>query len=363
MKVPGDHQFLCSKEAVMIKQMFNILTRRDNGSGGRPSLDALLENADRHIRHLDSLIPPAPESKQRTPFNTDLPDEQVSMLNLTPRQRLRVISKVVPLVLNMQLGVRLYDKQFQPAGDKAGPELVAELEKRARAAGAKDIGYVKVPPNAIFRDKGIPCAYAIVFTVEMDKEPIETAPSFECQLEVMDGYKRMAAAANKLVRFLRERGFAAYPGTALGGLTDYVHLAELAGLGAIGYHGLLISPGEGARVRINVIYTNISDLPTLAARNKDNEHLWVRDFCAMCKKCVRSCPVSAIYDQPQPRGDGGMQAIDHAACRDYFTANFGCGVCLAVCPFSHTGYEKVKARFRGYADAPQLRIPINLDPG
>lgn len=172
-----------------------------------------------------------------------------------------------------------------------------------------------MPPNAIFRDKGIPCAYAIVFTVEMDREPIETAPSFECQLEVMDGYKRMAAAANKLVRFLRDSGFAAYPGTALGGLTDYVHLAELAGLGAIGYHGLLISPGEGARLRINVIYTNISNLPTLATRNKDNEHPWVRDFCAMCKKCVRSCPVNAIYDQPQPRGDGGMHAIDHAACR------------------------------------------------
>jgi ferredoxin len=347
----------------MIKNMFNLLARRSSGSSVRPSLDAILENADQHIHHLDSLIRPAPESKPRTPFNTDLPDDQVSMLNFKPRQRLKVITKAVPLVLNMQIAARMYDRQYQPTGDQASPELLAELEQRAHAAGAKDIGYVKVPRNAIFRDKGIPCAYAIVFTVEMDREPIETAPSFECQLEVMDGYKRMAVAANKLARFLRGNGFAAYPGTALGGLTDYVHLAELAGLGAIGYHGLLISPGEGARLRINVIYTNISNLPTLAAQNKDNEHLWVRDFCAMCKKCVRSCPVKAIYDQPQPRGDGGMQAIDHSACRDYFTANFGCGVCLAVCPFSHTSYEKVKARFKGNEDAPQFRIPATTGTG
>lgn len=170
----------------------------------------------------------------------------------------------------------------------------------------------------------------------------------------MRGYKNMAVIGNTLARFLRRNGFAAYPGTALGGVTDYVHLAELAGLGAIGYHGLLISPGAGARLRINTIYTNIENLPF----QTENEHLWVRDFCAMCHKCVRKCPVNAIYEQPQPRGGGGMQCIDHASCRDYFTRNYGCAVCLAVCPFSQVGYEKVRERFKGNPIAPQFRIPV-----
>ncbi|MBK8934227.1 MAG: 4Fe-4S binding protein [Chloroflexi bacterium] len=135
-------------------------------------------------------------------------------------------------------------------------------------------------------------------------------------------------------------------------------MAELAEWGAIGYHGLLITPGEGARVRINTIYTNISNLPTLAATGRENEHLWVRDFCAMCHKCIRQCPVDAIFETPQPRGDGGMQTIDHAACRGYFHRKNGCGVCLAVCPFSHAGYEKVHGRFKGNPDAPQFRIPL-----
>ena len=40
-----------------------------------------------------------------------------------------------------------------------------------------------------------------------------------------------------------------------------------------------------------------------------------------------------------------MQCIDHAACRDFFTSNFGCAVCIKVCPFSQAGYNKVKAHF------------------
>ena len=341
--------------------MFQLLSNLFFGRGNtrtRPSLDTLLGYMDQHLSNFKTLLQPSPESKPRTPFATDLPAEQISTLNFTLRQRLKVIPQVVPLMLGMQRSARMYDGMFRPTKNEASQEFIAKLEAMARTMGAKEIGYVKVPRNAIFRDKGIPHEYAIVFTVEMDQEPIETAPSFECMHEVMRGYKNLATLSNKLAKFMRHHGFAAYPGTALGGLTDYPHLAELAGLGAIGYHGLLIARGEGARLRINTIYTNITNLPTLQMQGKQNEHLWVRDFCAMCKKCVRKCPVNAIYEQPRPRGDGGMQSIEHATCRDYFTANYGCAVCLAVCPFSHAGYDKIQLKFKGNSTAPQFRIPL-----
>ncbi|MDX1664175.1 MAG: reductive dehalogenase domain-containing protein [Candidatus Promineifilaceae bacterium] len=334
----------------MIEQLSNIISQR----GSRPSLDAVLEGMDRHLDNFETLVRPAPQSKSRTPFDAHLPAEEMSMLNFTIGQRLKVLARAVPLFLNMQRGARMYDGKFEAREREATPHLIAVLEALARELGAKEIRYVRVPRHAIFQDKGIPHEYAIVFTVEMDKEPISTAPSFDCQYEVIRGYKNMAVIANRLARFLREHGFAGYPGTALGGVTDYTHLAELAGLGAIGYHGLLITPGEGARLRINTVYTNIANLPI----ETDNEHLWVRNFCAMCKKCIRSCPAEAIFDQPRPRGDGaGMQCIDHDRCREYFAANYGCGVCVAVCPFSQVGYDKVKARFKGNESAPQFRIP------
>lgn len=343
----------------MIKQLFNIIIRGGGKSAEAPSLDTLLAGMDSHLQNFETLVLPAPESKPRTPFDAGLPKSEMALANLKTRQKLRVVPKALPLILNMQRAARSYDGKFKPSKRLATAEFIAALEALAKQAGVKDIKYVKVPRNAIFRDKGIPHEYAIVYTVEMDKAPIDTSPSFESQLEVMRGYKNMAIIGNKLAGFLRRAGFAAYPGTALGGVTDYVHLAELAGLGAIGYHGLLITPGEGARLRINTIYTNIENLPIAA----ENDHLWVRDFCAMCHKCVRKCPVNAIYEQPKPRGDGGMQCIDHGACRDYFTKNYGCAVCLAVCPFSQVGYETVKARFKGNPDAPQFHIPVEAIGG
>jgi ferredoxin len=325
------------------------------GANDRPSLDAMLELFDQELANFQSLVQPSPESEPRTPFDSpDLPVEKMSMANMSTRQLIAVLPIMLPLVTNMRASSKMYDGKFQPQRSEATPEFIRELDRMAQASGAKDIKYVQVPRNAIFQHKGIPHEFAIVFTVEMNQENISTAPSYKAFREVAKGYKNLAVIGNKLARFMRKNGYAAYPGTALGGITDYTHLGELAGLGAIGYHGMLITPGEGTRIRINTIYTNIANLPI----QTENDYLWVRDFCAMCKKCIRECPVDAIFQQPKPRGDGGMQCIDHAACRDYFNRNFGCAICLARCPFSVSGYEKVKSHFKGNRTAPQIRIPV-----
>lgn len=332
------------------EKIFNLTS-----DGGGPSLDTMLAMFDKELENFQSLVLPAPESKPRTSFDSpNVPIEKMSQANMSPRQLMKALPIMLPLVANMRAGSKLYDGKFQPQQSEATPEFIESIETMAWAAGVRDIKYVKVPRNAIFQHKGIPHHYAIVFTVEMDQENISTAPSFTAFREVATGYKNLATIGNKLARFMRKNGFAAYPGTALGGITDYVYLGELAGLGVIGYHGMLITPGEGTRLRINTIYTNITNLPI----ETENEHLWVRDFCTMCKKCIRECPVDAIFQQPKPRGDGGMQCIDHAACRDYFNQNFGCAICLAGCPFSVAGYEKVKSKFRGNPKAPQFRIPV-----
>ncbi|MCA9915388.1 MAG: hypothetical protein KC496_18670 [Anaerolineae bacterium] len=244
----------------MFKEVFNLLIRKGDENASGPALDQALDRFDDKILQMEQYIQPAPESKPRTPFDSGLPRKQLSMANLTWEQKMRVIPQAVPLFLNMQRGSRIAHTPNQ-SRHQASPEIIEDLEALARKAGAKDIRYVKVPRTAIFQDKGIPHKYAIIFTVEMEKEPISTSPSFDSQVEVMRGYKNLSVIAGKLTSFLHERGFAAYPGTALGGTTDYVYLGELAGLGAVGYHGLLITPGEGARLRIGTVYTNIENLP------------------------------------------------------------------------------------------------------
>jgi NAD-dependent dihydropyrimidine dehydrogenase PreA subunit len=316
------------------------------------NLDRLLAGFDKKLGNLDQLVKPSEDAPPRTSFTSDLPREEVSIMQLSWREMLRVLPRMIPLQIRMRLGGRFYRRSFVSKRDEVSSEWVEELESMARAMGAKDIRYVKVPPQAIYEGMGVPCEYAVVFTVEMENEPLKTAPSLDCFLEVADGYSRLAKISNALTSWMRKTGVAAYPGTALGGHTDYTYLGELAGLGAIGYHGLLITPGEGARLRINTIYTNAKNLPI----QKDNPHLWVRDFCSKCHKCIRKCPPQAIFEEPVPRTGGGMQCIDHKTCRDYFAGHFGCGVCLVVCPFSQAGYEKIHKQFKGAPDAPQFRI-------
>ncbi len=324
------------------------------GSARTPSLDRMLETFDQELENFEELIQPAPESKPRTPFdNPGMTLDEMYFSKMSVREIFSLIPVMLPLQMNMRMGAKLYDGTFQPTRSEASPAFFEKVEEMARRLGAADIRYIRVPRNAIFQDKGLPYENAIVFTVEMDKDNISTAPSFTAFKEVATGYKNLAVIANKISRMMRKQGFAAYPGTALGGITDYSYLGEASGLGAIGYHGLLITPNEGARLRIYTIYTNITNLPV----ENENPHAWVRDFCAMCKKCIRECPAEAIFNEPIPRGDGGMQTINHGACRDYFSRNFGCAVCLAVCPFSQKGYEAVKERFKGNPKAPQFRIP------
>jgi epoxyqueuosine reductase len=332
----------------VLSVLVNLITRKQ-----RPSLDRLLEDADEKLAGIPGLVAPAENASPRTSFDApDVPLEEVSMMNVKGRDRLRVMRRALPLFVDMKRGASLCEEPPPPPAAPADEALWEELQQQAKAWGAKDISYVDVPRDAIFQNKGVPLPHALVFTVEMDKDPIDTAPSLECQLEVMSGYGQLASIARRLSVFLRRRGFAAYPGTALGGVTDYPLLAELAGLGAIGYHGLLISPGEGARLRICTVYTDLANLP----RRPRNEHAWVRDFCAMCRRCVRSCPADAIYEQPRPRGNSGRQCIDQGACRSYFTRNFGCAVCVKVCPFSQKGYDKVHEAFKGNPNAPRFDI-------
>lgn len=329
-----------------------LLPNRSADSPAPISTDSILRIMDAYLTDIYNPILPASDSPARTPFASTVPSRHVSMMNLTLRQRLAFARNMLPLFAYMVRGARLYAKPCAPKRETITENELAALEAQLRSAGAISFGYTDIPPALIFQGKRLPAEHAIVFAVAMDEQKINSSPSFGSMLEVSRGYMKLARVGWKATTMLRARGFAAYPGTALGGLTDYPHMAERAGLGAIGYHGLLISPSDGARIRINVIYTNIANLP----RQHTNPHVWVRDFCALCKKCVRSCPADAIFVQPIPRTGGGHQCIEHAACREFFTRNHGCGICMAVCPFSNVGYSRVLTHFKGNPKAPGFRV-------
>lgn len=343
--------------------MWTLLTsilKQQGGDAPNDLLDQILVRQDAKMAPMTDVVYPSANAEPRHTFTARIPANQTWIGSLPRRRRLTLLPTMIRLIREMNVSGNFYQERFVPARMEAPATFIEAIKALAMAQGATAVQFVKVPPDAIFTSKAIPEPYAIVFTVRMDKAIMDTAPSFEAMHEVMKGYKRMAIISNIVTRRLRAHGYAAYPGTALGGLTDYSRIAEVAGLGAIGYHGLLITPEDGALLRINTIYTSITNLPLV----DENPHTWIRDFCARCRKCIRQCPVSAIFHQPRVQENGRIKCIDGKACLDYFAANYGCAVCIDVCPFSQVGYDVVHERFKGNPDAPQFHIPHLLpQPG
>ena len=110
----------------------------------------------------------------------------------------------------------------------------------------------------------------------------------------------------------------------------------------MGTSGLIITPEHGPRVRLAAVLTNIENLPF----GTHNAHAWIEDFCAQCGVCIRECPPQAIYDEPLRHKTGRITCVDNDRCFPYFSDYHGCSVCIKVCPFNNTSYDKIKAGFQ-----------------
>jgi epoxyqueuosine reductase QueG len=134
----------------------------------------------------------------------------------------------------------------------------------------------------------------------------------------------------KMVKRLHRKGYKGLPLTAsqnpydlryLSPALPYKTVAELAGLGTIGWHSMLLTPEFGARVRLACVITG-APLPATAPGEKYNP-------CPECGgACIKVCPVKAIK---QPEGEEHAD-IDKFACNNYLVTAGGCSQCLKVCP-------------------------------
>ena len=189
-------------------------------------------------------------------------------------------------------------------------DTLDELEGYARGLGITDIGYTEVNPRHIFRGYQILYKNAIVFTMEMDREKIKAAPSMPSFIEIFRTYYQLGVIVNKVSEFLRERGFNAHAGPAVGGYLNYIPLARDAGLGEIEKNGLLITRKNGPRIRLAAVFTDIENLPFAS----ENQYGWIREYCESCNICVEKCPPKAIFQETKSRKNGGPIYVDHTLC-------------------------------------------------
>lgn len=243
--------------------------------------------------------------------------------------------------MGIRRSLKSLDENPRRPRTEAPPELLSGLETYLLGLGASSVGYTQVPERWIFKNKAILHTHAIVLTMEMDKERIETAPSQDGLEAVMEIYRDLGRIANRGAEYLRKRGYSAHAGHPLMGLALYPPLAQLAGLGWMGANGLIVTPEHGPRVRLAAIFTSIENLPY----SMENAHQWVEEYCAGCQICIRKCPPGAIMPEPQHHADGRISYVINERCFPYFSDYYGCSLCIAVCPFSRSSYDKVKQSF------------------
>ena len=244
---------------------------------------------------------------------------------------LKTLPKQLSIAKNMESTVKSLKNNPEIPKIQAGNDFIQKFENYAHSIGIDGIGYVKVPSDLIFKDKAILFDNAIVLIMEMDKKAIDAAPSPETQDMGVVTYDELGKKTNELAGFLRANGFAAHASHPAGGFVIYPHLAQEAGLGYRGRHGMLITPEFGPRQRISVIFTSIQNLQI----DNFNEHSWIPDFCKKCGGCIKKCPRDAIIEEPFENGIKTIIIKD--LCH-------GCTICMKDCNFNRREYGQIKGR-------------------
>ena len=210
---------------------------------------------------------------------------------------------------------------------------------------AELVGVANIDPTWVYEGFESTLPHLVVIGNAMDHARLSRVPSSaedpEGQLEVCDQYNRGARVANWLAHWIRSQGYQAKPhaGPWVGSL-NLLPAAIACGFGELGKHGSLINREYGSSFRIAAVETDISLLADAPDR------FGADDFCLNCQVCTNACPPQAISNDKQLVRGTVKWAVNFDRCIPYFNETFGCGICLAVCPWSTPGRApKLAQRF------------------
>lgn len=211
-------------------------------------------------------------------------------------------------------------------------EMAAHIKATARQLGAGVVGICEMRNDFLIEGATSPYRYAIALGLPMDREAMLDAPGVRAGREVLRTYGRCSRVTVDLARYIRSLGWPAR-GLPVNSSSEYLHIpiAIAAGIGELGKHGSLICREYGSNFRLTSVVT---DLPMTMDRPVD---VAVDDLCARCQICVRECPPGAIYEEKQWVRGTRKWYVDFDRCTPYFADNYGCAICLEVCPWAEPG--------------------------
>ena len=194
------------------------------------------------------------------------------------------------------------------------------------------VGVTKFNPIWCFEGNEIKFKFIVILGFKHKYENIKQSPKPEGGLEVMRQYKRAAFAAKHFANWLRKNGWDAEPLTGpMSGKITMIPPAIEAGFGELGKHGSIINPEFGSSFRLSAVLTDCP-LPLTSIKNHD-----IDSFCINCKVCENACPPEAIFNEKKTVRGVKKWYVDFDKCLPFFNEHQGCGICIAVCPWSRPG--------------------------
>jgi epoxyqueuosine reductase len=213
------------------------------------------------------------------------------------------------------------------------PEAWSDAIKQYALQNGTDLVGIKLMnPDWVFEGFEIKEKWIIVLGFQMDYSELSKLPEPDGGIEVLRVYANGQEASWNLANWLRTCGWDAkgFCGP-MASPVSLVPAALAAGFGELGKHGSIINRTLGSNLRLGYVLT---DIPL----SEDKEDAFeADDFCTRCQVCTRACPPQAIEAEKQlVRGLEKWQ-VDFDKCLPYFNDTIGCGICIAVCPWSRPG--------------------------
>lgn len=226
---------------------------------------------------------------------------------------------------------------------ETNPQETTEFVKRVIHEMGGRAKITKLSKECFYTKKGRPITeyskeidtdykYAIVFSMPMDLNNINKAPYPDEMLSTTYQYMQGAIISLWISMYLNKLGYKAKANFDGNYDTILPIIAQKAGLGKLGQHGLLLDEFHGSRVRLGAVLTNIP-LVEDAPSNWDP-----KPVCEQCNLCKEKCLANAFYDRVQ-----GTSVLEHEKCYERWCIyGTDCAYCIKVCPFTHPLYKEYK---------------------
>ncbi len=250
---------------------------------------------------------------------------------------------------------RIFEAPLEPLAatplEQSSAVWSAQLRSFAETLDMELFGVTALRDDWLFEDSSLDFEWVIMIGVAHDYERMKTAPESAAGAEVIRQYGRGARAAKNITSWLRKRGWEAEvcAGPMAGPLLLIPPAIE-CGFGELGKHGSIINKDYGSSFRLAAVVTNV---PLVAT---PRETYGVDDFCTRCQVCSNACPPDAILPEKMLVRGELKWYVDFDKCITFFNENYGCGICLAVCPWSIPGrgpriVEQLKRRAERRAES------------